>query len=1589
VPDTNSTTTFRADISQLKREMQQASRAVRVANSEFKAATAGMDDWGSSADGLEAKLKQLKTVLQAQNKQVQLAATELAKAEAEYGENSAEADRARVSYYNFKAAADKTAKELRDYEKKLDDVTDETKQLDNATDDAGGELKGFGDIAKVALGNLAADVVRKLADAAVDAAKALVEAGVAAAAYADDILTASKVTGLSTDTLQEYAYAAELIDTDLADVEKALSKNVKSMSSAKNGSKDYAEAYKKLGVSITDANGNLRNSEDVFWEVIDALGEVENETEADAIAMQLFGKSAQELNPLIEAGSSGFRELADEAHEAGAVLSGDTLNSLGDVDDSIQRLNSQVSAFKTVAGAAIAPTLGVLADGATDLLKALTNAFKPPEKSDLANYLTDLQGRLQDTQDQISGLDTIDFKVNADIATIDAYTGVLLKATTGEKLSGLEKYKLAVAVEKLGGVIPGLAEAYDTETGSIDLTTEALRTNLEETKKQMRITAFQEAIEAAYKAAADAAIESMDAQSAYEANAKELEETLNGLSIDDFLQLTPAQADIRAAALGTTKEHIYELITNQDQYAAAVAAAAEAEKTAKDAADQRVQALENLEAEYAQDTSTTQENTGVTVENTEATEEQKNAWKASWNPLKQAGTWLKKNAQAQQEDKKATEENTAATEEQAKGTGLLGKALQVVGDLADENGGKVTGFLQEIGQTGMEQLAKKAEASAAVERSAVESVRQAYFDQIETIRNNISQKISLWDKFSGGEDITVEQMVENLQSQTSGILQYKQEMEAVIAEYGDELGPDLVNTLQSMGADAANTWHHMWITMSQDNAPELFKELGDQWAQGLDLSEQIAKYSAGTLTAYQLATNKLGSTKIEWTGLRESVSEMTPELNAAILAAENAGVQIPEGMADGLQSGELTAHDAAVQLTNALQGTFRGLYEIAEQSGVDIPEGLSAGMEGSADEYEAAIGQLTDALSAAGTDAGTAAADSIGTAMEDSSDTVESAAENTASSAATAADSQSSQFEAAGTSSGAAYVKGIRSRSSMAKSAGTALAKSAKSGTSGVDMTQSGKFFAQGYINGINSLIGQVAAKAREMVRSAINAAKAAQQEGSPSKLTYQSGVYFTQGYILGIVSEQKNLVRTVQGLVASVITELAKVPDYDFETAGKNALDSFSTKMEAYADYIIGKISYQNDEKLSEFEAEITRLQAERDKITNDLQAASDKKQDALQKKISKTRNKKRKEQLKKQLAAEKASLKTQTKAVQAQYEELIKTQQSYQQSYQTASTEMINRFQTALSNYQQSAEDMVDAPVSGITDKYDERYDDLISKQNDLIQKLQESDKLFTVGSSGVMIIGNIQDQTQQIREYTQNLQKIRDKVSAELFDQITQYDMKEGAAYTKYLLGLSADELDAYNAAYTEKLQAANDAADLIYGKDIEQVGKDYQDEIRRAFDDLPATLEDLGMQAMQGFIDGFGWNTDYMSEEIRTFVSGMIDQFKQLLDIHSPSGVMYDLGGYTGEGFVDGVKSWMQQAKKAAADLAATVSSPLEGVTASVGALQGVAPAADPRLMGNITNNYNLVQNNNSPKALTALETYQARRRQIALVKAFAR
>ena len=144
------TTKFKVDISELKKAMQEAKRAVAVANSEFKAVSSTMEDWTKSSDGLSAKLKQLdttlkseKTVLSSLERQYELTVEEM-------GEGSKAADDLRIKINNQKAAVNKTEREISKYEQSLTEVAEAEKTAAKTGKDVAEVLADVGEEAKEA-----------------------------------------------------------------------------------------------------------------------------------------------------------------------------------------------------------------------------------------------------------------------------------------------------------------------------------------------------------------------------------------------------------------------------------------------------------------------------------------------------------------------------------------------------------------------------------------------------------------------------------------------------------------------------------------------------------------------------------------------------------------------------------------------------------------------------------------------------------------------------------------------------------------------------------------------------------------------------------------------------------------------------------------------------------------------------------------------------------------------------------------------------------------------------------------------------------------------------------------------------------------------------------------------------------------------------------------------------------------------------------------------------------------------------------------------------------------------------------------------
>lgn len=204
-----------------------------------------------------------------------------------------------------------------------------------------------------------------------------------AGAAADDLNTLSKVTGISTEELQKMAFASDLVDVSVEDVAKSMSKLQKNIGEAEKGSKSATAAFAELGVSWKNFDGSFKDGKQVFDEVINALHGVEDTTKRNSLAMDLMGKSAMNLNPLILEGADAFRQVADSAK---GILTQEQLDNANKFNDSLDLIKAQskqtalqlgaMFAGDFQAGAAKAQkAIVAVADAATKISPSMRSAF--------------------------------------------------------------------------------------------------------------------------------------------------------------------------------------------------------------------------------------------------------------------------------------------------------------------------------------------------------------------------------------------------------------------------------------------------------------------------------------------------------------------------------------------------------------------------------------------------------------------------------------------------------------------------------------------------------------------------------------------------------------------------------------------------------------------------------------------------------------------------------------------------------------------------------------------------------------------------------------------------------------------------------------------------------------------------------------------------------------------------------------------------------------------------------------------------------------------------------------------------------------
>ncbi|MCR5597097.1 MAG: hypothetical protein K6G19_02890 [Lachnospiraceae bacterium] len=813
-------------------------------NSESQAKAAkDVESYSNNLELLNEDLKKLEESGEASNEQIEEqkkkisdAEDQLRRAQLAYADCGAKIDDYQMRLNVANTQMVNWQEELQDTGKYLKEAEASTDKCATSIDNFGKEIKEAGEESQTA-GNdilngigsiLIADGIEKLADVTAKAGKSFLELATNAAFYADEINTLSTNTGVAIDTIQALKYSEELLDTSLETVTSAMAKNIKSMDAANKGSEAYADTYKKLGISVTDANGELRDSEEVFWEVIDALGKMDNATEKDAASMQLFGRNAQSLNSLIAAGSKGFQEMYQEASDLGYIMDKETIDSLTRTSNAIERVSKTADAFKNKIGADVAPVV----EEAANELSTLMMEHEEEVVEIIEDVIPDLVKGLEFVADNLDtivpivemvGMGFAAFKTASVLTTSLNSVLALLPPTLNGATIAQEELNAAQAASPVGAIAAGMALL-------MTALVEIAKASAEYTPKVIELTDKEKALVDSINAVRDATKESAEAFSSNVESISTNKTQAAGL-LEKLKELAP-EAKNDAAKMQEMQSVVDKLNVMMPDLGLSINSVTGELNQGTEAVDAYVEALfkqAEVEAYQERIKETLQEQ--IDINNTLI--EQEGAYNEA----------VKKNQDAWDEYYSARDEYEKALAEYNEGTvehtdteilalkELMETSKEYASQVSEETFGQIKGYedlQRQVGEleeetqgykdllmdTGAEEAAAGALADMsqgyvewrgyAVEATGdvstkLEELEQAYGEAKTAAEDSLRSQMGLFDEYTI-ESQSLDDMTKGLESQTDAMTQYGDNLQKALDL---NIDPQIIASIEEMGISGA------------------------------------------------------------------------------------------------------------------------------------------------------------------------------------------------------------------------------------------------------------------------------------------------------------------------------------------------------------------------------------------------------------------------------------------------------------------------------------------------------------------------------------------------------------------------------------------------------------------------------------------------------------------------------------------------------------------------------------------------------------------------------------------------------------------
>lgn len=481
-----------------------------------------------------------------------------------------------------------------------------------------------------------------------------------------------------------------------------------------------------------------------------------------------------------------------------------------------------------------------------------------------------------------------------------------------------------------------------------------------------------------------------------------------------------------------------------------------------------------------------------------------------------------------------------------------------------------------------------------------------------------------------------------------------------------------------------------------------------------------------------------------------------------------------------------------------------------------------------------------------------------------------------------------------------------------------------------------GKNIVQGLWKGISNSLGWIKNKVGSFAKGILDGMKSALGIHSPSTVFRdQVGKQIVAGISVGIKKEMPATINSVENLTKSMLSAVQKnLKNNNFEAVGKSVVTSISGSIDAKAKTSVQSIKNLINKQIDSYSTTMDKKIKELNtRLTNETAKIN------ANKKLSSATKKAQIQKLKSEINAE------------------IEVLKKGKTAYKKAGEASITAYTNAINDYASKAKSAVSNVLNGISEKFQEKYDALVDSQKDLQSKLSEFGELYTVDDTGKMTLNNLKEQTKAITNYANSLKTIKGKVSSDLFDEISQMSIEDGAKYMDQLLAMSDKDLAQYNKLYTQKIKASKSLSKSVYANDISSLKTEYNKAVKDALGGVDKTLKNLGINAMKGFSSGMLSQTKNMASDIKKIANDIIKQFKTALKIHSPSKVFAELGEFSAEGYEIGFSDSIKDIKKS---IASILPNSIPNNTSKTN-------------VSNVTNNF--YQTNNSPQPLSRLEVYR--------------